>query len=190
MNLELRMWLARCPYLRRVSVLVLDAHRCGLIQLQRDIPEAVLASARRLTYPAVRLQRDSALTERRAELMSRRARYGKVRIDHDTAVLEARIGRGVCLIQTCDKAVIHCRGQLPQSIITAARGCAVSTFVKHPLLSGRPYVVTSASANETGFCIWFDVPSQRATSERWLAIASGGSGASLDDRGIRIDADE
>ena len=152
---ELRDWLLDCPALTSVSMLVLDAARCGLIDIEEEIARAVSHEARMQTlkYREMRIPH-----MRRYKHFNRYSRTLRVRIDEGVAVLDGALGEESAIRQTRSGATLETETTLPETLITALTGRPLGSLVSSPLLDGRGYLIASATNTAIGSDVTFKVP--------------------------------
>jgi hypothetical protein len=155
MSPKLRDWLLDSPALRSVSLLVLDAARLGLIDIEEELARAVSHEARMqtLNHPELRVPH-----MRRYKHFRRYPDRLRVRIDGGLAVLDGLVGKDSAIWQTRSGATLETGVSLPETLITALAGRPLASLVSYPLLDGRGYVIASATSTAIGSDLTFEVP--------------------------------
>lgn len=152
---DVRDWLLDSPVLRAVSMLVLDAAMCGLIDIEDEIARAVTLDARMRTlcYPELRRPH--------MRYMNKHRRYPprpRVRIEDGVAVLEGSISKSGAIRQTRTTATLDTDVVIPDTLVAALPGRPLSSIVSSPLLDGRNYTIAAAESTDMGTDITVRIP--------------------------------
>ncbi|MEG8016061.1 MULTISPECIES: hypothetical protein [Sphingomonas] len=157
MNADLRDWLAAYPGIRRISVLALDAHACGLLDLEVAVNKAVLRDASVATGQR-RTEHHSLGYHQRAALgYSKRRNRPAIRLEGGVAVLHGSITAGMAISQTRHAAVLHFAASLPETAVALLPGRALADVVDCPLVRRRNYTITTAEQTDDGLYVSFPV---------------------------------
>lgn len=162
---DMREWLLESPALKAVSMLVLDAAMCGLIDFDEEIARAVTLDARMRTlcYPELRRPH--------MRYMNKHKRYPprpRVRIEGGVAVLEGWISKSGAIRQSRTTATLDTNVTIPDTLVAALPGRPLSSVVTSPLLDGRNYLIAAAASAAVGAEITFEVPAIPITGIRTL----------------------
>lgn len=157
MKPELRDWLLACPSLSHVSMLAIDAHRLGLIDLPTAVVPAIAEFVRLSSHGPVR-DHGSSYHARHARLGALCRHRPRIRLNGHAALLYGTIYGGAAISQSRRGAILHLTSPIPETLLCAMVGRRLSDVIDAPLFAGTSYVITSATAEWRGCSIQFEVP--------------------------------
>ncbi len=138
-------------------MLALDAHACGLLDLEVAVNKAVLRDASVATGQR-RTEHHSLGYHQRAALgYSKRRNRPAIRLEGGVAVLHGSITAGMAISQTRHAAVLHFAASLPETAVALLPGRALADVVDCPLVRRRNYTITTAEQTDDGLYVSFPV---------------------------------
>lgn len=158
MSPELGRWLLTYPVASRISQLAVDGHRLGYVDFPKALGIAIATNLRR-EVGGDSLPRDLLMDHgQMAEAAVDYRRRCRLRVEEGTILIGGNFTPGAAVSQSRRLATLYVRGELPDTVLTAAPGRELREVVEANLFADRPYVVRAARRHRRGCFFVFHVP--------------------------------
>lgn len=158
MNPELGPWLLRYPIASSISQLAVDAHLLGYVDFPTALGIAIASNLRREVVGGGSLQPERVEHGLVAEAAVDYRRRCSLRMERGTILFTGAVTLNAAVSQSCDNAALYVRGELPETLLTAAPGRNLRDIVDADLFASRRYIVQAVHRHRRGFSFAFKAP--------------------------------
>lgn len=166
MNRELVPWLLRYPIASGISQLAVDAHLLGYVDFPQALGIAIASNLRREVVGGGSLPVERVEHGLVAEAAVDYRRRCGLRLERGTILFIGAFTLDAAVSQSCDNAALYVRGELPETLLTAAPGRDLSDIVDADLFASRRYIVQAVHRHRRGLSFAFKVP--RLPFDEWV----------------------
>jgi hypothetical protein len=171
-NDRLADWLLGSPLFHGVSPLAREAHVCGLLDLNDDLPRIIARAVRLAAGHMHPPMQPLAYHQRVASMYATRRAGVRTALDHGVARIFGSLGHGVGISEGPEAGVLHLLRTLPETACAAMVGRDVRTVVEAPLLARERLQITSVERRGEGLSIAFRTPDAIAAHDEIAALLS------------------